>query len=104
MEAGSAQAHVLYSKARANKEAFQAKLAELEYNVKSGQYVAREEMREANATAFATIAQALRSIPDNLERKHGVTPEIAEAIGQMIDIAMEDLADELKRIHEANNG
>lgn len=89
-----------YAKARAYKEVFLAKAAELEYRRKSGEYVPREAVRAASASAFATIAQTLRSIPDNIERRLGVAPEVAEEIGRLIDDAMADLAGDLERVHQ----
>ena len=80
-----------YDKAKARSEAAKADLAELEYKVKSKQYVDRATVVQVNTTAYATIAQTLRSIPDNLERK-GVTPETCEMIGVHIDDALNDLA------------
>ncbi len=101
VEAGSADAHILYAKARAKKEAFLAQMAELDFKVKAGEYLPRDEIRQASATAFATIAQTLRSIPDNLERRLGVSADVAEEVGRLIDDAMADLAADLERMHEA---
>lgn len=92
----------LYAGAKARKEAALAAKAELDFRVKAGLYLPREAVKTANATAYAAVAQALRSIPDNLERKLGVSPEIADAIGRFIDDAMGDLAHELARIHTEN--
>ncbi len=100
VEAATADAHIVYQKARAQKEAYQAKLAELDYKVKSGEYLPRADVQQAAATAFSTIAQALRSIPDSLERRLGISAELAEEIGLMIDEAMNDLANDLERMHE----
>jgi len=92
----------LYAGAKARKEAALAAKAELEYRVKAGQYLPREAVKTALATAFQSIAQSLRSIPDNLERMQGVTPEIAELVGTAIDEAMGDLAMEMEKIHNEN--
>lgn len=92
----------LYAGAKARKEAALAAKAELDFRVKAGLYLPREAVRTANATAFAAVAQALRSIPDNLERKLGIAPEIADAVGAYIDEAMGDLSNELARIHTEN--
>lgn len=93
-----------YGKARARKEAALAGQEEIELAKQAGEIVGREAVRDATAAAFATIAQSLRAIPDSLERMLGVQPEIAEKVGQMIDEAMSDLADELRKIHEENAG
>jgi phage terminase Nu1 subunit (DNA packaging protein) len=85
-----------YVKARARKEGANAGLAELELRKREGELVERVAVRQAAATMYASIAQTLRSIPDNLERKLGVTPEVAETVGGAIDAALNDLADEME--------
>jgi phage terminase Nu1 subunit (DNA packaging protein) len=85
-----------FDKARARHEAAKAELAELDLKVKTGEYVARSAVRQAAATASASLAQTLRSIPDNLERRLGVAPEVAEEVGRAIDAALNDLADEFQ--------
>lgn len=102
-EAATADAAIIYAKAKAQKMAYDAKMAELEFKAKSGEFVPREEVRRASATSFSMIAQAMRSIPDNLERKLGISPEIAEEVSLLIDEAMGNLADELERLHRGSN-
>lgn len=92
----------LYAGAKARKEAALAAKAELEFRIKAGQYLPREAVRSALATAFQSVAQALRSIPDNLERKLGVPPEVAESVGLAIDEAMGDLSYTLEQMHMEN--
>jgi phage terminase Nu1 subunit (DNA packaging protein) len=99
VEEGSASAHILYAKARAQKEAFAAKLAELDFKIKSGEYVSREHVRQSSATAISTIAQGLRSIPDNLERKLGLPHAVIDEVTLVIDEAMAALAEELRGIY-----
>ncbi len=94
--------HVEFNKARAKNEAYKANLAELDFKVKSGEYLPRIEIQQATATAYATISQTLRSIPDNLERRLGISPEVAEAVGAMIDDCMNDLAADLEKMHTEN--
>jgi hypothetical protein len=93
-----------YASARAKKELAHADLANLNYLTKSGQYLPRDDIRQATATAFATVAQSLRSIPDNLERRFGIAPTVAETVGEMIDIILSDLSDELERMNNASSG
>lgn len=97
-EGATDKAHILRATALAHKEGYLAKLAELDYKIKSGEYVARAEVRQATSTAFATIAQTLRSIPDNLERRLGISPAVAQEIELLIDGAMNDLADQLEKM------
>lgn len=93
LEAGG---EVEYSVSRARKEAWTAKTVELDYRIKEGEYVKREAVREACATAFASIAQTLRSIPDLLERREGVAPETCETVSKTIDDALNTLAEEFE--------
>ena len=57
---------------------------------------AASAVRQASATALASLVQTLRSIPDNLERRLGVSPELAQAVGEMIDAALDTVADEFE--------
>jgi phage terminase Nu1 subunit (DNA packaging protein) len=57
-----------------------------------------EEVEIAISTAFAVIAQHLRSMPDNLERKLGISPEIAESIELANDEYLNALANSLSAL------
>ena len=65
--------------------------------MKSGQYVDRAVVVQVVSTAYAAIAQTMRSIPDNLERK-GVAPDVCEMVGYHIDDTLNDLADQFKML------
>jgi phage terminase Nu1 subunit (DNA packaging protein) len=80
-------------KAKARHESVKADLAELEFRRVRGELVSRAMVKQASATALATLAQALRTIPDTLERKHNITPELAEMIGKEVDDALDAVAD-----------
>ena len=84
--------------AKARNEAAKADLNELELRIKSGEYVDRAAVREATATALATLAQTLRSLPDNLERKLGLDPKVAEEVGKLIDAALDEVANEFEKL------
>ena len=94
---------LLYAGAKARKEAAHAAKAELEFRIKAGQYLPREAIRSAIAKAFQSVAQSLRSIPDNLERRLGISPEIAESVGIAIDETMGDLAHDLEQLFIEQN-
>lgn len=53
------------------------------------------EVEVAIATAFSAIAQDLASLPDNIERRTGCSPEVVAALEDAIDAAREALADKL---------
>ena len=93
------ESHIEYTASRAKKESFAAKMLEHNFNVESGKYVPRAEVQRAAAVAFATVSQTLRSIPDNLERRLGISPEVAEQVAFQIDEIMGDLADDLEKMH-----
>ena len=92
---------VQYDKAKARKEASLADMHELNFKIKLGQYVERAAYREASATLVANMAQTLRSLADNLERKFSLDPKIAVAIEAEIDAALNDVASGLQKLTEA---
>lgn len=102
-EAATQNARIILANARAKKEAHLAMMAELEFNIKSGKYIDRDLVRQAQTTAYASCAQAMRSIQDNLERKHGVSAEVAEVVGGLIDEILAGLADDMERIHSGSS-
>ena len=85
-----------YDKAKARNEAAKAGLNELELKIKSGEYLSRTAYREASATLLAELAQGLRSLPDTLERKFGLSPEALLHVEKTIDEAMQGVADGLE--------
>lgn len=87
---------VALDKARARKEAANAELAELDVKIKTGRFGDREQFRQASATIIASMVQTMRSMSDNLERKLGISPELAQEISNQIDAALDELADEFE--------
>lgn len=81
---------------RARNERAKALAGELELKIKAGEYVERASVIQACATAYASVAQTIRSIPDQLERKLGIAPELAEEIGRQLDEALGTLATEFE--------
>lgn len=82
-----------FEKARARHESVKADLAEVELKIKTSEYISRSAVVQATATAYAAVAQALRSIPDHLERRLALDPLIAEEVAKLIDESLNDLAD-----------
>ena len=81
-----------YEAARARNESAKADLNELDLAIKRGEYVPRAEVQAATATALSALSQTLRSVPDNLERTLGLSPDIAQEVGLQIDAALDDMA------------
>lgn len=67
------------------KEESIAGLRALELQVETKKYLPRDAFREATATLLSTLSQALRSIPDTLERKQSLPPEALKFIEDTID-------------------
>lgn len=88
---------ISYDKAKARKESAMADLHELDYKVKSGQYVSRNAVRQASATAMAALAQTIRSLPDHLERR-GVPPSVCVQIDAAITEVLGETAKALEAI------
>lgn len=85
---------------KARLEKAKADKAEHDFQVQIGLYVEREAVRGAQAKAFSAVAQSLRSIPDVLERKLGVSPDVAERVGQEVDSILSTLADTMESMHD----
>jgi hypothetical protein len=68
---------------------------ELNFKVKSGEYVARDAVREACSTLLSNLAQSMRGIPDNLERKFHLPPDVAEEIEKVINASLADVSEGL---------
>lgn len=71
----------------------EAKKRELQIGAK--ELIPAADVEQTIATAFAAIAQDIRAVPDNLERRHGVSPEIAEKVEAALFEAMDAMADRL---------
>lgn len=87
-----------FDAARARNESAKADLNELELAIKRGEYVLRSAVQEATATALSALSQTLRSVPDNIERKLGVAPEVAQEVGYLIDAALNDVAGKFEEL------
>jgi hypothetical protein len=80
------------AEAAIQKEEALAKSAALKYEIDSGNYLPRDAFREASATLCAEVAQALRSIPDLLERKANLAPAQVVICERLIDEVQSTLA------------
>lgn len=66
-----------------------------ELMVEAKELIPAADVEQTVATAFAAIAQDVRAIPDNLERRHGIAPDVAEAVEAVLFDALDSLADRL---------
>lgn len=84
-----------FDRAKVRKEMSLADMHELNFKIKSGQYVERGAVREASATLLANLAQSLRGIPDNLERKFHLSADVAQEIEKVINASLADVSEGL---------
>lgn len=56
------------------------------------------ELEACIARVFGALSQGLRSIPDNLERRIGCSPDVAEAVDRIIEAEMDAVANMLSTI------
>lgn len=81
-----------YERERADHERVKREQREFKLAQERGEYLPRVTQQQAAATALAVLSQSLRSIPDNLERACGLTPEQAEVAQQQVDAALSEVA------------
>lgn len=87
-----------YDRERAEHERVKRKQREFKLAQERGEYLPRDAVRQASATVMAVMAQALRSLPDNLERQFALPPEVVEAISEQCDAALADLSVGLRKM------
>lgn len=81
---------------RAKHEKVKREQRELKLAIERGEYLPRAVQQQAAATALAVLTQSLRSISDNLERSHSLTPPQLEEIDKQVDAALSEVADAFK--------
>ena len=92
-----------FDRAKARKEEALAGIHELNLKIQSGAYLPRDAFREASATALSTLSQALRSLPDLLERKHALPPEALQMVEELVDQVLNDAANQLALFTESRS-
>lgn len=85
------------AKADAIEREWKAKQAELDYRKDAGEYLSRSAFREASATLLAEVAQAMRSLPDILERKCNLLPDQIQLVERAIDDTLLGLSQGLEK-------
>lgn len=90
--------YIALAKAKAKREIFKAHMAEVEFNLKTGELYERGEVLRVIRTAIAIFAEQMRSLPDKLERSVGLTPAQAEMAELEVDTQLEELRAKLARV------
>ena len=80
-----------FHQARTRKETALATIREYEAGSRGGQLYDRGEVLRVFASAIAIFAEQIRSLPDTLERRSGITPEQASLAEGVIDTQLDAL-------------
>lgn len=89
-----------YETGRARKELALAEKAEMDAAVMAGRLVYREDVQVQTTRLLSACSQSLDAIPDDLESKFGLEPDVVEAIRGLIDSSKQELADKLRLMCE----
>ena len=89
-----------YEQARAVHETAKAGRAQHALAVEQGEYLPREDVRQAGAVLMATLCQHLQSIVPNLERRVGVDLAVLTAVRAEIDAGLSAAAAAVRALHE----
>lgn len=91
-------AHTLLAKAKAKHESYKAQMAEIAYKKEIRDLITAAEVEETVGTAFASIAQTMLALSDNLERRAGLSPDQTESVESIIHESLTELADRLSSV------
>lgn len=74
---------------------FDSEVKRRDLQVRDRELIESDEVERGIATAFATISQSIRTIPDNVERIASPGADVIEVIERITDEALNVLADQL---------
>ena len=77
--------YALLARAKAKHEIYRANLAELDFRIRSGELLERVDVETASARMHSFLSQSLRNLPDDLERRCGLSPESVQFVQDYID-------------------
>jgi phage terminase Nu1 subunit (DNA packaging protein) len=83
------------AKEKMRHEALKADRAEIENRLRAGELLERHDVEQAAMRMHAAIAQHLRSLPDALERRLGLSPAVVEDLEQAMDAATVELSERI---------
>ncbi|MBT2304697.1 hypothetical protein J7E70_30215 [Variovorax paradoxus] len=91
-----------FQELRAQHEKVKLEERQFKLAVARGQYVERAAVRNASAELLAALAQGLRSLPDNLERKLHLPADVTAEIEKGIDACLADVSEGLRKYVKAD--
>ena len=90
-DGSSGDPYIILAKAKAKHEMFRAHLAELDFRKRSGQLLERSDVETASSRMHAFLSQSLRNLPDDLERRCGLSAEAVQFVQDYIDGLTSDI-------------
>lgn len=87
--------YIMLARAKAKHEIYKANTAELNFRKREGELLERSDVEVAATRLHAFLAQSLRSLPDDLERRCGLDPEQVVAIADYIDTLTADIEERI---------
>lgn len=87
-----------YLAAKARHEEFKARNAEIDFRIRAGTLLEKHDVETVVGRTHQFLAQALRSLPDKLERQCGLDGATAEAVADAVDEFCQELHDRLKNL------
>jgi len=89
--------YMMLAKAKAKHEIFKANIAELEFKQRGGQLLEKAHVEMAASRLHSFLAQSLRNLPDDLERRCGLDVSQVQFVQDYVDALTLDLE---ARLHE----
>lgn len=88
---------------KARKDWYDSENARLRFEKEQRELIPVSEVEETVGTTFAAIAHLLRSIPDNLERKRGLSAELVELVEREILDVQYTMTDRLSSLADVSD-
>ena len=85
----------MLAKAKAKHEIYRANLAELDFRKRSGELLERADVETGSARLHSYLAQSLRNVPDELERRCGLSPAQVQYAQDYIDALTSEIGAKL---------
>lgn len=98
-EAATKVDYIELQKAKARTEIAKADKMELDVRVRSARYVERAIVQAEGAKLLNALSQAIRSIPDGLERQLDLPPEVVDGLAKGLDAALREIGGKLEMLH-----
>ena len=87
--------YILLAKAKAKHEIYRANLAELDFRKRSGELLEKSDVETASARLHSFLAQSLRNLPDDMERRCGLRAEHVQWVQDYVDALTTDIGAKL---------